>query len=512
LPVIEVSRRAVLAMLAAVTSGCAAAAAPLDSVKKLVGGPSEDPTAPGKMVERHAKRDLDVAAMRAEQDRVLRLERGNAVYGLVHGPEFHGYLHSVVRRLLAKCPRPDVPARAVLVTSRDWAAAATPPGLVFVPVGLVETLENEDQLAFILGHEISHVLFRHHDSDWLVKSQKHAIAAGELGLAARTVLDRRAPKSGALSPTGLAAAKTVLLASDKIIAPAWTRTQEHQADLLGVDIMIASGYNPVGATDVLQKMVAWEQAAGQAYQEPRPDLVKQLSSLAADPGGPGTSPTRPPLPDVGRVFDVLGAEIVSALSDVSQSHPKPEERLQLVQDYLFREYRSLPPVDVSVRGFAAARRHPQTQEVFVHYARAFEARAKLAEGDVRAAEGRAQTSAQGFTRLHSFPHVTLAEIYARANRNDRAMEHLRVALDAPEPALETHLRLAALHERGNRFGEALRVLESSRSRFADHPRAWPDLIRVYRRVGRTQDASALELKCRVEFPDFRQLCSSAAKS
>jgi predicted Zn-dependent protease len=509
--VTDVSRRSILAF-AALTSGCAAVSAPIDSIKKLTGGPTEDPTAPGKMAERHTKRELDIAAMRAEQDRVLRLERGNAVYGLVHAPDFQVYLDSVMRRLLAKAPRPDLPARAVLVTSRDWAAAATPPGLVFVPVGLVESLDNEDQLAFILGHEVSHVLFRHHDSDWLVKSQKHAVAAGELGLAARTVLERRTPQSGALSPTGLTAAKAVLLASDKIIAPAWNRNQEQQADLLGIDIMIAGGYNPVGATDVLQKMVAWDKAAGQAYREPPRDLVKQLSSLAAEAGAAGQSSGRSGFPDVSRFFDVIGAEIANAMSELSQSHPKPEERLELVQGYLFREYRSLPPVDVSVHGWMAARRHPQTQEVFGHYAQAFEARAKLAEGDLRGAEGRAQASAQGFTRSHSFPRATLAEIYARSNRSDRVMEHLRIALEAPEQALETHLRLAALHERGNRFQEAIRVLELARTRFADHPRAWPDLIRVYRRAGRQQDASALELKCRVEFPDFRQLCAGAAKN
>ena len=86
------------------------------------------------------------------------------------------------------------------------------------------------------------------------------------------------------------------------------------------------------------------------------------------------------------------------------------------------------------------------------------------------------------------------------------------ALEAPEPALETHLRLAALHERGNRWQDALRVLEPARTRFADHPRAWPDLIRLSKRAGRTQDASALEVKCKVEFPDIGKLCAGAARS
>lgn len=497
-------------MLAAVT--CACARGPVDSLKALTGGPTEDPTAAGTMISRYAKRDLDVAAMRGEQDRVLRLQRGNATYGLMHAPEFHAYLASVVQRLLAKAPRPDLPARAVVVTSRDWAADATPPGLVFIPVGFIENLDNEDQLAFVLGHEISHVLFRHHDSDWLVKSQKHAIAVGELGLAARTALERRTRQSGPLSPTGLVAAKTLLVASDKVIAPAWTRNQEHQADLLGIDIMIAAGYNPAGATDVLGKMVAWEKAAGQAYREPAADLARQLSSLAAEGAKSSAGPGMIGGPEAGRFFDMLGAQVARGLGSFSQSHPKPEERLELVQTYLFREYRNRPPVNVAVQRWKTARNGQQTQEVFGHYARAFEARVKLVEGDLNGAAGRAAEAARGFTSSHSFPHFTLAEVYARSNRNDRAIQHLRTALDAPEPTLETHLRLAGLHDRANRLTEALRILELARTRFADHPRAWPDLIRAYRRAGRAQDASSLQLRCQVEFPDFRELCAGAARN
>ena len=40
---------------------------------------------------------------------------------------------------------------------------------------------------------------------------------------------------------------------------------------------------------------------------------------------------------------------------------------------------------------------------------------------------------------------------------------------------------------------------------------WPDLIRMYRRVGRPAEASQLQLRCQVEFPDFKKLCDEGAQ-
>ena len=67
------------------------------------------------------------------------------------------------------------------------------------------------------------------------------------------------------------------------------------------------------------------------------------------------------------------------------------------------------------------------------------------------------------------------------------------------------------HRFEERLREALQVLEAARPKFADHPRMWPDLIRMYRRVGRAAEASQLQLRCQVEFPDFKKLCDEGAQ-
>ncbi|TMK76082.1 MAG: hypothetical protein E6G47_14605 [Actinobacteria bacterium] len=175
-----------------------------------------------------------------------------------------------------------------------------------------------------------------------------------------------------------------------------------------------------------------------------------------------------------------------------------------------REYADLTPPDVSDRPWKAARSKPQIREIFQRYEWSFTAMDKLQDHDLREAERRAQEGLKGFVRTHNFPRFALAEVYGELRRSDRVAENLRAALEAPEPALESSLRLAALHERANRPRDAMQVLEAARPKFADHPRMWPDLIRIYRRVGRAADASQLQLRCQVEFPDFKKLCDEGA--
>ncbi len=159
----------------------------------------------------------------------------------------------------------------------------------------------------------------------------------------------------------------------------------------------------------------------------------------------------------------------------------------------------------------AVRSRPGVREVLTRYDRAFEARARLRDRDLREAQRLAHEAVQGVTATHNFPRFTLAEVQWLAGRRDQAVEHLRVALRAPEPALETYIVLASLQERAGRTAEALAVLEGAREPFADHPRAWPHLIRLYRRARRPDDAAQLELRCRAELPDRRDLCEGRTR-
>jgi predicted Zn-dependent protease len=117
-------------------------------------------------------------------------------------------------------------------------AFATPGGYVFVTRGLLRLLQSEDELAFVLGHEISHVLQRHHYQ--VIQRQRLAAqAAGQLQAA-----------------TGDAELGKLSLASGQIYARGLDKGAEHEADRLGLEWMARAGYDPAAALGVLDKLHA----------------------------------------------------------------------------------------------------------------------------------------------------------------------------------------------------------------------------------------------------------------
>lgn len=121
-------------------------------------------------------------------------------------------------------------------TVNAWAMAG---GKMALYTGLVEKLQpSDDELAQVIGHEISHALARH-------SAEKMSIAtvtqAGVAAVAAMTDNDQ-------LTMTG-----TTLLAAVAVTLPN-SRTMESEADRIGIELAAKAGYNPQAAVSLWQKM------------------------------------------------------------------------------------------------------------------------------------------------------------------------------------------------------------------------------------------------------------------
>jgi beta-barrel assembly-enhancing protease len=131
-------------------------------------------------------------------------------------------------------------------------AFALPGGPVFITVALYERLENEAQLAGVLGHEIGHVVHRH-GAQRMAKAQ----LAGTLTLAAGV---------GAADERGGAAmaAATAALAG-QVIMMRYGREEELQSDDQGLSYMISTGYDP---REMLHVMKVLRDASGDGGRGP----------------------------------------------------------------------------------------------------------------------------------------------------------------------------------------------------------------------------------------------------
>ena len=114
----------------------------------------------------------------------------------------------------------------------DANAFALPGGKIGVNSGLLGVAVNQDQLATVIGHEVSHVLARHSNERL---SQESATKIG-LGVIQSVASSQGYGNQAVFGALGLGAQYGILLP--------YSRVQESEADLLGLDLMARAGFNP----------------------------------------------------------------------------------------------------------------------------------------------------------------------------------------------------------------------------------------------------------------------------
>ncbi len=126
-----------------------------------------------------------------------------------------------------------IPFRFYLVQEKSFNAVSYPNGVVVVHAGTLDILQNEAQLAFVLAHEISHAVEKH---AW----EAHQYHRGEL-MALRI--------GGAFVPYGGA---TIANLTASGIQNQYARSLENQADRVGLEWMLAAGY------DIREAPASWK--------------------------------------------------------------------------------------------------------------------------------------------------------------------------------------------------------------------------------------------------------------
>jgi len=157
---------------------------------------------------------------------------------LVADPELQAYVNQVGRWVAAQTERPDLPWHFGVIDTATINAFAAPGGYVLVTRGLYEILDDEAQLAAVLGHEIGHVAMRHHIS---VMQQSAAVSAGA-----------KIAQSGDRSYL----VNNLIGTGAEVLARGLDKDAEFEADRIGVVLAARAGYNPYALVEVLHKLAA----------------------------------------------------------------------------------------------------------------------------------------------------------------------------------------------------------------------------------------------------------------
>jgi predicted Zn-dependent protease len=167
-------------------------------------------------------------------------------YRLIDDPMIVDYVERVARNILSTMEPQPFPYNFYIVREEVYNAFAGPAGHIFIHSGLIAAMENEDELAGILAHEILHVKARH-ISQKFERSTKIS-AAALAGMVAGVLLGA----AGA----GEAANAVVMssMAAGQSMSLAYSRQDEMQADELGIQHLTAAGYKGEGLLTMLKKI------------------------------------------------------------------------------------------------------------------------------------------------------------------------------------------------------------------------------------------------------------------
>jgi predicted Zn-dependent protease len=219
-----------------------------------------------------SKIDLELLAKVNQADQ--EFDRKGLVF---NDPEAAAYIEEIGKKLIPEAPLENVQWRFRVLRDAQPNAFALPNGTIYVDSGLLAMLQNEAQLAGILGHEVTHVVNRH---GYLENrsSRKKMATANIFGA-----------MSGAAFGGGLAGSVLSSLIPSLIVSTiyGYSRELEHEADVYGLRAMARNGYSPdqMGAAFELLKsgyeVQLNKEARGLYTDHPRLDeRIKYVSQTA----------------------------------------------------------------------------------------------------------------------------------------------------------------------------------------------------------------------------------------
>jgi predicted Zn-dependent protease len=202
------------------------------------------------------------------------------VYKIIRSGRYYDRLQRVSREVLAAIQREDIVAEykrvyhlprpedhsrrvpfefsfKVVDTTKEINAFSLSGGPVYVTKGLMDYATSDDELAAVLAHEVSHVMFHHVEQ--LMKKQKKVQSAQLIGLLATLI-------AGAAGGGAMASAAGNIMMAGQLVSLAtmtgYGRELESEADRVGVHALAGTRYSPVAMMTFMQKLARDERLRG----------------------------------------------------------------------------------------------------------------------------------------------------------------------------------------------------------------------------------------------------------
>ncbi len=435
-------------------------------------------------------------------------------YIFVDAPQLERYVRGVARRLLdasqVRMPLPDV----LIQSSDEFDCFTDSKSNLVISTGALREMASEDELAAVLGHELSHLILKHPQAKDAMRAFPLGLeTAGYVAVAANRLNGNAGQAySGSLAQFGessLANTQAASLVWTDILAPSWNRRQERAADQNGLLLMRAAGYNPSAFGTLFQRLHV---AAG--ARSARMELLRKVMLARVRQKQAGTnSRARADSNAVTAKMRELGSGlrstmtesavdgVMSGLTSFSREYDSPQVRQQNLARFAQQNRLKGRPPAKPASQFAPTLRAGTGGSLLQLDAtsiRALEAMTARNAPGARAAIAPLLAASPG--GQPPTPHLNLAlGAWEHLNGHpDRGEARARAWLTAQRPPASAYVWLAYYQFMRRDYPRAIETLERGRRRVGNGAPFLPHLVSVARTSGQAKRAERYALECQAE--------------
>jgi predicted Zn-dependent protease len=189
-------------------------------------------------------------------------------FSLYDNPRLMKYVNLVGHALALNTNRPEIEFHFAVLNTDEINAYAAPGGYVFVTRGAVMKMQNESELAAVLGHEMAHINERHVVKELNIHGAEGSATAG----LARLI-------GGGTESARVAFYQAVDKAMDMLFKSGYGREDEIQADKGAVLLCTLSGYDPSGLARYFDRISAEKGKATETIDKTHPPFADRIAWL-----------------------------------------------------------------------------------------------------------------------------------------------------------------------------------------------------------------------------------------
>ena len=376
-------------------------------------------------------------------------------------------------------------------------------GSIVVAFGLLDQAQSDDEVAFVLAHELGHVRLGHFARQPVAATRQSAVNSAAEFLVVSSAMHAGGMNSSAVAAATQAGATTDLLKfmTTVMVEPDHTRAQEDEADCIGYDLSQAAAFSADSASaKVFDTIQADQQKRAAITDTLNSQLKAQLSHAITSGGamslitGNGGDLRTGLLEGAGRLAIGVAA---SRGSEPPPQHRPPEERKRGMAEYSAAAYPEGAPLRDEQHGWLTAVRatneFAQAKLAVAAVADTQRARANGAYADAHAAIQRARQTTFRNAPLVLNESARLSDDMGDTAGAERLFQQANASPDQTVDGYVDHVRMLFRTKQNDR---ALAVASEGVARFGNDDKPFISLrIAINRQVGRTDEVDADLQRC-----------------